>query len=162
MSGLRRFFWRRIGRPLFKLSPHPAYGFRRALLRLAGMRFGRNVRVRRTAFINEPWNLHIGDLTMIGDDVFIRAESPITIGSRCVISQYCILMMSTHDRAPTPITIGDDCWVAADSLVLPGATLEDGVVVGARGMVDGVIAAWQVATGEPAVARGVRVLHQDA
>ena len=162
MNALRRVFWRCIGRPLFRLSPHPAYGVRRALLKLAGMRFGRNVRVRRTACIDRPWNLHIGDLTMIGDDVCIRAEAPITIGSRCVISQYCMMLTATHDRSSTAITIGDDCWVAADSLVLPGATLEDGVVVGARGMVDGVIAAWQVATGEPAVARGVRVLHQDA
>ena len=162
MTGLRRFFWRHIGRRLFRLSPHPAYGFRRMLLRLAGMRFGANVRVRRSALINRPWNLHIGDLTMIGDEVFIRAESPITIGSRCVISQYCTLLTATHDRSSSPITIGDDCWVATDSLVLPGATLEDGVVVGARAMVDGHIDAWQVATGEPAAARGVRVLHQDS
>mgnify|MGYP001182616721 CR=1 FL=1 len=162
MSMVRRLFWRHIGRTLFRLSPHPAYGFRRLLLRMAGMQFGTNVRVRRSAQINRPWNMRVGSLTMIGDDVLVRAESPIVIGSRCVISQFCMLLTATHDRSSSPLAIGDDCWVATDSLLLPGSVLEDGVVVGARAMVDGRLSAWQIATGEPAVERGSRVLTGDA
>jgi putative colanic acid biosynthesis acetyltransferase WcaF len=162
MKLLRRLFWRHVGRTLFRLSPHPAYGFRRLLLRMAGMRFGSNVRVRRSAQITRPWNVHVGSLTMIGDDVLVRAESPINIGCRCVISQFCLLLTATHDRTSSPIIIGDDCWVATDTLILPGAVLEDGVVVGARAMVDGRLPAWQISTGEPAAPRGPRVLACDA
>ena len=78
---------------------------------------------------------------------------------RCVISQYCSLLSSTHETSPTEIMIEDDCWVATDSLVLPGARLESGVVIGARAMVEGRIPGWQIATGERAVARRERVLN---
>ncbi|MBM43606.1 MAG: colanic acid biosynthesis acetyltransferase WcaF [Phycisphaerae bacterium] len=156
---LRRCFWRCIGRLLFRCSPHPTYGYRRLLLKLAGMRQGRNVRFRRSVDIDHPWNISIGDLTMIGDDVLMRASAPIRIGARCVISQYCTLLTSTRETAPSEIMIEDDCWVATDSLVLPGARLEDGVVVGARAMVEGHLPGWQIATGEPAVARRERVLN---
>jgi len=159
MSLLRRCFWNCIGRPLFRFSPHPTYGFRRFLLKLAGMRQGTNVRFRRSVDIDRPWNISIGDLTMIGDEVLMRATAPIRIGSRCVISQYCSLLSSTHETSPTEIMIEDDCWVATDSLVLPGARLESGVVIGARAMVEGRIPGWQIATGEPAVARRERVLN---
>ena len=119
MSLLRRCFWNCIGRPLFRFSPHPTYGFRRFLLKLAGMRQGTNVRFRRSVDIDRPWNISIGDLTMIGDEVLMRATAPIRIGAR----------------------------------------LESGVVIGARAMVEGRIPGWQIATGEPAVARRERVLN---
>lgn len=103
---------------------------------------------------------------MLSDDVVIRAASPIEVGARCVISQYCMLLTEVRnpehsDHAPMrgPIMIGDDCWIATDSVVLPGSTLEPGVVVGARGLVDGRLEAWHIATGEPARARHRRVLH---
>ena len=166
MTAIRKTAWRLIGRPLFRLSPHPLYGFRRFLLRLAGMRFGHTVRFRRSVDIDCPWNVAVGDLTMIGDGVLIRAACPIVIGSRCVISQYCSLLTEARDAGapgspPTGglITIGDDCWLATDTLVLPESTLEPGVVVGARAMVKGRLPSWRIATGEPAVARRERVLH---
>ena len=159
MNMLRRWFWKILGRPLFRFSPHPTYGYRRFLLKMAGMRQGSNVRFRRSVDIDRPWNVTIGALTMIGDEVLMRATAPIRIGSRCVISQYCTLLSSTHETTPSEIMIEDDCWVATDSLVLPGARLEAGVVVGARAMVDGRLPGWHIATGEPAVARRERVLN---
>jgi len=166
MNALRRFIWTWCARPLFRWSPHPAYGFRRFLLRLGGMQLGRRVRCRRTVDIDYPWNVRLDDLVMVSDDVLLRAGSPIHIGSRCVISQYCSLLTEVRDPAATghpllrgPITIGDDCWVATDTLVLPGSTLEPGVVVGARGLVEGRLPAWHIATGEPARPRHERVLH---
>ena len=159
MNMLRRWFWNSIGRPLFRFSPHPTYGYRRLLLRVAGMQQGANVRFRRSVDIDRPWNVSIGSLTMIGDEVLMRAPAPIRIVSRCVISQYCTLLTATHETTPSEIMIEDDCWVATDSLVLPGARLEAGVVVGARAMVDGRLPGWHIATGEPAVSRRERVLN---
>lgn len=132
------------------------------------MRFGRGVRFRRTVDIDCPWNIAVGDLTVIGDHAMLRATAPIVIGSRCVVSQYCLVLTEVrdpgvdgHPRTREAITIGDDCWVATDSLVLPGATLEPGVVVGARAMVKGRLPAWRIATGEPAVPRRERVLIEN-
>jgi len=163
---MRRFIWNWLARPLFRCSPHPAYGLRRFLLRLCGAQLGQRVRCRRSVDIDQPWNVRFDDLVMVSDGVLIRSECPVHVGSRCVISQYCTLVTVAGDelhadRPPVraPIHIAEDCWVATDTLVLPGATLEAGVVVGARGMVSGRIGAWQIATGEPARPRRERVLH---
>lgn len=130
------------------------------------MQLGQRVRCRRTVDIDHPWNIRLDDLVMVSDDVLLRAASPIHIGSRCVISQYCSLLTEVRDPGTPghpplrgPISIGDDCWVATDTLVLPGSTLEPGVVVGARGLVEGRLPAWHIATGVPARARHERVLH---
>ena len=165
----RGIIWKWIARPLFRCTPHAAYGFRRQLLRLCGARLGRRVRCRRSVDIDQPWNIRFDDLVMVSDGVVIRSAAPIHIGSRCVISQYCSLLTEVRDPESTghppvggPITIAEDCWVATDTLVLPGSTLEAGVVVGARGMVCGRIEAWHIATGEPARARRERVLRGSA
>jgi glycosyltransferase involved in cell wall biosynthesis len=57
------------------------------------------------------------------------------------------------------ITISEDCWVATDTVVMPNSYIESGVVVGARGYVDGRLPEWKICTGEPAVPRGDRVLY---
>ncbi len=163
---LRRIMWTWLARPLFRCSPHAAYGLRRLLLRLCGAQLGHRVRCRRSVDIDQPWNIRLDDLVMVSDGVLIRSAAPVHIGHRCVISQYCTLLTEVRDDRGRdqgvvrgPITIADDCWVATDTLVLPGSTLESGVVVGARGMVAGRIEAWRIATGEPARERRERVLH---
>lgn len=157
--------WRCVGRHAFRFSPHPAYGWRRAVLRAFGARITPRTKFRRSVRIDRPWQLAAGALTVFGDEAVLRGPEPITIGARCVISQYAIL--STERRDPTrpgappcsaSIVVEDDAWVAADVLVLPGAIVRAGAVVGARGRVAGEIPAWKVCVGDPAVPRGTRVL----
>ena len=136
---LRGIIWNWIARPLFRCTPHAAYEFRRQLLRLCGARLGRRVRCRRSVDIDQPWNIRFDDLVMVSD--------PEPVG---------------HPPVRGPIAIAEDCWIATDTLVLPGSTLEAGVVVGARGMVSGRIEAWHIATGEPARPRRERVLYESA
>lgn len=130
------------------------------------MRCGRNVRVRRSVKIDKPWNITVGDLVIFGDGVIIKASEKIYIGKRSSISQYVMLLTTCGDVATSgktercgPITIEEDCWVATDTVVMPGSYIEQGVVVGARGVVDGRLPRWQICTGEPAVARAERVLY---
>jgi acetyltransferase-like isoleucine patch superfamily enzyme len=54
-------------------------------------------------------------------------------------------------RAPTkaPVKIGSHCAVGANSVVLPGAELRDGVVVGALSLVKTKLAEWSVYAGVP-------------
>jgi putative colanic acid biosynthesis acetyltransferase WcaF len=143
-------------------SPHPAYGFRRWLLRRFGMEVAPTVKIRRSVHVDRPWNVRAGELTIIGDDACILAAEPVTIGARCVVSQLAVLATVALGRGAAggperaPVTLEDDAWVASDVLVLPGSTVRRGAVVGARGTVEGEIPAWRVAVGRPAVARGTR------
>jgi len=165
---LRSLLWRGVGRFLFRwtfrtwygprrlilklfgtrLTPpfRTWYGPRRLILKLFGTRLTPRTKFRRTVRVDRPWNVSAGTLTVIGDDVVLRARLPITIGDRCVVSQLAVLTTERRDHAtagfPTvaaPITLADDVWIATDTLVLPGST-------------------WMIATGEPAVPRQPRVL----
>ncbi|MDP6693241.1 MAG: glycosyltransferase, partial [Phycisphaerales bacterium] len=169
MSFIRRALWRTIGQTMFVWSLHNSYGYRSFLLRCFGMRCGRAVRVRRSVRINKPWNVKADDLAMFGDFVVLDATEPISVGKRCVVSQHSMLLTITGDvttRGKTnrtgAITIEDDCWVATEIVMMPGSHLEQGVVIGARALVDGHLPKWTICIGEPAVPRGERVLYGQA
>ncbi len=130
------------------------------------MRCGRRVRTRKGVTFDKPWNVTAGDLVVFGDGAIIRASEPISIGKRCVISQYAMLLTQVGDvtskgktKKCAPVVIEDDVWIATDAVVLPGSFIESGVVVGARGMVDGKLPKWTICTGEPAAPRTTRVLY---
>ena len=54
------------------------------------------------------------------------------------------------DGAPRPIHIGANVWVGFDTCILPGVSIGDGAVIGARSVVTADIPACSVAGGNPA------------
>ncbi len=61
-----------------------------------------------------------------------------------------------HDEPrPVVIRLGDDCWIGTGATLLAGADLGDGVIVGARSVVDFAVPAGSVVAGNPArIVRG--------
>ena len=162
---LRALLWRTLGQLLFRCTVRNWHRPRRVILKLFGARLTPRTKILRTVRIDRPWNLSVGDLTVLGEHAVLRARRPITIGDRCVVSQLVVLTTQRRDhgaggfpKVAAPITIADDVWIAADTLVLPGARIGAGAVVGARALVEGELPAWMIATGEPAVPRRPRVL----
>ncbi len=49
-----------------------------------------------------------------------------------------------------PVAIGDAVWIGFDSVVLPGVTIGDGVIVGARSVVNSDCEPWTIVAGNPA------------
>jgi len=141
---------------------------RAAMLRLFGAKLGRNVRVRRTAKIEIPWNLNIGDDVSIGDEAILYSLGMITIGHRSFLSQYAHLCAGTHDHTSPlyplirePITIGEDCWIAADAFVGPGVTIADRTVLGARASAFSDLPSDVIAVGNPAKPVKPRVFSRE-
>ena len=159
----RAFLWRTVGRHAFCFTPNPAFGIRRAILRMFGANLNPLAKIRRSVRIECPWNIRVGAKTAIGDHVALRGDQPISIGDRSTVSQLAIVstVMSVPESRLAPITIEDDAWVATDVLVLPGSIIRTGVVVGARSVVDGELPAWSVAAGDPARPRGRRQWRSD-
>ncbi len=162
---LRSLLWRGVGQLLFRWTFRTWYGPRRLILKLCGTRLTPRTKFRRTVRVDRPWNVSAGTLTVVGDHVILRARLPITIGDRCVISQLAVLTTVRRDHSASgfpivaaPITLEDDVWIAADTLVLPGSKVGAGAVVGARGLVEGELPGWMIATGEPAVPKRPRLL----
>jgi acetyltransferase-like isoleucine patch superfamily enzyme/glycosyltransferase involved in cell wall biosynthesis len=157
MDNLKRVLWMFTSATLFRYSFHNWYGWRRVLLRCFGAKIGAEARIRPTVRIEIPWNLEVGDDSVVGDYAILYCLGKVTIGRHAVISQYAHLCAGTHDytsrRFPLvrmPIAIGDEVWVAADAFVAPGVTIGDRSVVGARSTVTRDVPPDNVVAGSPA------------
>ena len=54
------------------------------------------------------------------------------------------------DSPTAPVRIGDNVWVGFDAVLLPGVTIGEGAVVGARSVVDCDVDPFTVVAGNPA------------
>lgn len=163
---LRRACWGVAYALLFRPSPRLLHGWRSLLLRAFGAKLGRGVHVYPKVVIWAPWNLTIGDQSGIGDGAICYSMGMIRIGERVVISQGAHLCAGTHDyNDPAfrlqvrPINIRDRAWICADAFVGPGVTINEGAVLGARGVAMRDIPAWTVWAGNPAVQVKARVMR---
>lgn len=107
---------------------------------------------------------HIRLLT-IGQDTFIgRVElsvhAPLIIGNHVCINDGAKVLTASHDiRNPSwptiakPIIIEDYAWIATNSLILPGVTIQQGAVVAAGSVVTQDVPKGAVAAGNPAKIR---------
>jgi carbonic anhydrase/acetyltransferase-like protein (isoleucine patch superfamily) len=84
-------------------------------------------------------SVRIGDFALIGHHVVIAGD-PIALPPA-----------APADSAPVPepIDIGDSVFIAANSIILAGARIGDGAVVGAGTIVDGEVPAGATAYGNP-------------
>lgn len=125
------------------------------LLRWAGAKIGRNVRVYSSATIVGTGRLEIGDDVHIGSGVFISSVAPalVKIGSCIDIGPQTMILTGSHeinysDNFADPlhghvagrgteasVVIGDGTWLGARSLILPGVILADKTLVAAGAVV---------------------------
>jgi len=158
-------FWNRAGRALwgmvwlllFRPSPRPLHVWRVMLMRAFGAKIGHGVRVYPSARIYAPWNLRMGEFSILGDYVNCYCVGLVDIGSHAVVSQYSFLCTATHDYEKAefplvvaPIRIGGKSWIAADAFIGPGVSIGEGAVVGSRSNVFKDVEPWQVVGGDPA------------
>jgi putative colanic acid biosynthesis acetyltransferase WcaF len=160
---LRRLLWSWVEATLYRHSFHTANRWRGFLLRLFGARVGECCTIRKTSRVYYPWNLTMGSLSCLGDDVVVYDLGPVTLGDRVTISQEAYLCAGTHDfRLRTmplltpPIEVKDDAWICARAFVGPGVTVGEGAVVGAAAVAMKNVEAWTVVAGNPAQKIGKR------
>ncbi|MDG1302513.1 MAG: putative colanic acid biosynthesis acetyltransferase [Opitutae bacterium] len=146
-----------FGKCLFRLTPRPCFGLRRAILRAFGAKVGANVNIYPSALIYYPWNLDIGDDSSIGEWALVYNLGKVTIGERSTISQRVHLCAGTHDyKNPAmplikpPIEIGDEVWVCADTFIGPSVTVADRAIVAAASVVVKDVSAGAIVGGNPA------------
>ncbi|MCZ7592442.1 MAG: putative colanic acid biosynthesis acetyltransferase [Kiritimatiellae bacterium] len=154
---IARALWGVVYALFFRPTPRPFHGWRCFWLKLFGAKLGRGVRVYASARIWAPWNLAMGDFSVLGDFVDCYNVARIEIGANSIVSQYSFLCTATHDPDQSdfplitkPIQIGAGAWIAADVFVGPGVTIGDGAVAGARSSLFQDVAPWTVVGGSPA------------
>ena len=137
------------------------------LRRLCRWGIGKATYVERGIRATTKGGVRIGSNCIIHRNVTLDGRGGLTIGDQVDIAPEVMCLTADHDPdSPTflgrlrSVTIGSRVWIATRAVVLPGATLNDGVVVGAGSVVSGEISAWTVVAGCPA--RKVRDRSPDA
>lgn len=170
-SKVARALWNIVWLLLFR--PTPSRGLRSFdlwrvfLLRIFGAKIGTYSSVKNTVRIWQPWNLEIGDWTVVSEDCEIYNVDKVRIGSRVDISAGAYICTAGHDiESPimeltyAPVTIGNDVWIAARAIVLPNVRIGDGAVVAAGAVVTQDVGSWTVVGGNPARILKKRILRQ--
>lgn len=120
---------------------------------------GKNITLLLPFYTDYGYNCFIGDETFINHNAYFMDCAPITIGTHCFIGPNCGLYTAGHPliakernmglEIAKPITIENDVWIGADVTVLPGVTIGEGSVIGAKSTVTKDIPAGVVALGNP-------------
>lgn len=154
---LRRFVWEVVWLLAFRTTPRWAlHGWRRFLLRCFGAEVGAGCRIAPSCRVWAPWNLTMGEFSVLGDGVDCYSMGRITIGSKVAVSQRSFLCTGSHDVRSLsrplitgPIVIEDHVWIAAESFVHPNVVIREGAVIGARSVVVHEMPAWSICAGHP-------------
>lgn len=88
--------------------------------------FGKNVRLNDKVFLHAAKGITIKDNTTLSYGVAVITES-------YNISNYEMYKCRNHSGAS--ITIGENVWICANSIILPGVTIADDIIVGAGSVV---------------------------
>lgn len=96
------------------------------------------------------------DASSLADDVICESMDRVSLGKKVVVSQGTYLSTGSHDYGSRnfqlvtqPIRVGDGAWLCAEAFVLPGVTIGEGAVIGARSVVTKDMPEWTVCAGNP-------------
>jgi putative colanic acid biosynthesis acetyltransferase WcaF len=160
--------WELVQTFLIRPSPHPLYAWRNFWYRLFGAKLGEKVLLRNTVTCNYPWRLAIGNNSWVGDEVTLYCLECIRIGDNVVISQQAYLCTGTHDhRDPRfglevrPVIIEAGAWIGLGALIMPGVTIGEGALIGARAVLTHDALPWTIYHGMPARPVGQRILRME-
>lgn len=108
------------------------------------MTIGKKVVIYYGLEARSPWNIKIGNGSLIGDKAILDARYGIEVGENVNISTGVWMWTLQHDvNSPTftskgtgeKITIGNRAWISSRSTLLPGCDVIEGVVVAAGAVV---------------------------
>lgn len=167
-SKMLRLLWNFIWVAFFRTNPRWLLNaWRINLLRLFGAEIGVGCKVAPSCFVWAPWNLEMGDYSVLGDYVDCYTMDKIKIGSKVAVSQRAFICTGTHDisslRRPLvtkPIFIEDHVWICAEAFVGPGIRVARGAIVAARAVVTKDVESFAVVAGSPAIFIKKRVLEE--
>jgi acetyltransferase-like isoleucine patch superfamily enzyme len=116
------------------------------LTRVFKLKAGKGVIIAPKVKIISPWYITIGNNTIINSSVLLDGRGKLFIGNNVDIAWFTKIITYKHDyQSPfytasgVPIFIGNDCCIAVNAILLPGANIPDGCVIGASSVVTNVL-----------------------
>ena len=121
---------------------------------------GEDVNIEKGANFGMGGGISIGNCSGIGVNCSIRG--PLTIGEDVMMGPDVVILTHTHKISDItipmrqqgseirPVTIGNDVWIGMRSIIMPGVTVGNGVVIGAGAVVTKDVPDYAVVGGVPA------------
>lgn len=113
-------------------------------------KMGQGVQINKISHITGLEKIEIGDNVIIGENAYIRGEGGLSIGSNCHISRNLVIYTHNHNYEGTVLPYDDsfryrrviiekNVWLGMNVMILPGAHIKEGAIVGAGSVVAGVV-----------------------
>jgi putative colanic acid biosynthesis acetyltransferase WcaF len=157
-NALKRILWYYFNALFFKTSIIPSSAFKVFLLNLFGAKVGKNVTIKPCVNIKYPWNLHIGNESWIGENVWIDSLVLIHIGAHVCLSQGAVLLTGSHNYKKTSfdlitkgIILEDGVWICAGAMVTQGITAASHAVLTSGSIATKNMEGYSIYQGNPAV-----------
>lgn len=115
-----------------------------------------DLRIGRRSVINSGCVLYTGNGIDIGAFVAVAANCTFAAANHAVADPDRLIMEQGFMPGRGGVIVEDDVWIGANSVLLDGAILRRGCVVGAGSVVRGEIPAYAVCVGAPARVIGRR------
>lgn len=116
-----------------------------------------DVRLGSRTYINSGCVLYSGNGITIGNDVLIAANCTLAPVNHAFRERGRLITEQGFQPSRGGIVIEDDVWIGANCVLLDGAVLRRGCVVGADSLVRGELPAYSICRGTPAVPVDERV-----
>lgn len=112
----------------------------------------------------------IGSNSVINSGCVLYTGNGIRIGQNVAIAANCTFAATNHEfkdknklireqgfkESKGGIIIGNDVWIGANTVLLDGAVVEDGCVIGANSLVRGRLESFGIYAGNPIIKIGMR------
>lgn len=152
MNIYKKAILKRFYKLLYQVNPEKYKEKYPSFLRAIGINISENYYATKHGFIapsvvfdaNDYSLITIGDATTISIDVvFLTHDYSITKGLK-------LIDPNLKGRFLKPITVGNNCFIGLRTILLPGTTLGDNVIVGAGSVVRGIFPDNVIIAGSPA------------
>ncbi len=115
-----------------------------------------DVRIGRNSYINSGVVIYSGNGVNIGEDVLVAANCTFAPVSHEFASRAKKIVEQGFKPGKRGIVVEDDVWIGANCVILDGAILRKGCVIGAHSLVMGEVESYSINVGNPLKIMGYR------
>lgn len=165
---VRRYFW--VEAMVRNFPGELGHALRARLLRRYFEQAGDGLRIHEGVRLIGVQQLSVGVNCWIGIDNVIQANGGVVIGDNVMLGPGVKIWSVNHVFADAyrpvheqgyehkPVTIGNNVWIGANTFIMPGACIGDGVIVSAGSVVGGKdVEPYAILAGNPARRIGSRI-----
>jgi acetyltransferase-like isoleucine patch superfamily enzyme len=150
------FLWDALDRSPLGLATNFAIPFRRLIAERLFKRCGRNLIADENIRFNFGHNIEVGDDVLISRGVFLDGKGGIELGDFTALAENAVIFTHTHSEAVHSartygkVIIKDYAKIYSEAMILPGVTVGEEGIVGARSLVLADVPPGMLVAGSPA------------